>query len=67
MVLLSNDNSLIIKHHHILKCLNDKDSNFKKVIIENDKELLESYKNNNIDLTILITDKNNKPEKTVKK
>lgn len=67
MVLLSNDNSFIIKRHHILKCLNDKGSEFKKVIIENDKELLESFKKNNIDLTNSFSEKDKKPETNVKK
>lgn len=68
MVLLGNDNFIKIKGYHSdLKTLNRKRSELKTVIIENDKELQESFINNNIDLTNLIWEKDKLPELNLKK
>lgn len=52
MVLLSNDNHMIIKKNHMLKCLEKKRNSF-KIFVEPLKEQLkeeETVKSNNIDL-----------------
>lgn len=51
MVLLSNDNHMIIKKNHMLKCLEKKKNSF-KIFVETLKEQLkeeETVKSNNID------------------
>lgn len=59
MVLLCNDNSIIIKRHHILKCLNKDRDNFKVVVQPaSSQELQESMKSNNIDFDIDIKELN---------
>ena len=68
MVLLGKDNPLKIKGHHSdLKCLNGKGSFLKTVIIENDKELQDSFNNCNIDLTKFIMEKEKLTEAKLKK
>jgi hypothetical protein len=46
---------MIIKKHHILKCLNKKKENFKVVVQEaSEEQLQESMKSNNIDFDMNI-------------
>ena len=57
MVLLCNDNSVNIKKHHILKCLNKKRYNFKVEVIPLEETLKEENIFINQNLNINFDDK----------